>query len=131
MFKEIWKKNPGDMHMKTLKVIYCLLVIISSTNGRANNLEPINCQSESACISFYYPPMKLPEGNVFTGVCLFMGVWLALIPCPFWGWVSLVPCPFQGGGGYVQGMGTHPPPRYMGPEILWETVDKQVIRILL
>ena len=53
----------------------------------------------------YRPQTKLREGNVFTGVCL----------------------PTKGEGGYS----TPHPPRYMGHGILWDTVDKRSVRILL
>ena len=72
-------------------------------------------------ICSYYPPMKLREGNVFTGDCLSTegggsgtrslprGEWVSLVPMPFSG-VCLVPGPFWGVGmsrvcGYVQGCG--------------------------
>ena len=83
-------------------------------------------------ICSYYPPMKLREGNVFTGDCLSTegggsgtrslpgGEWVCLVPGPFLGGVGMFRvcgnvqgCSMSGevgiskGRGYVQ-RGTHP-----------------------
>ena len=63
------------------------------------------------CMHIYRTQAKLREGSVFTGVCLSTGC-------------------LSRGGGYVRGW-VVPPPRYMGPGILRDTVEKRVVRILL
>ena len=67
------------------------------------------------CMNFYSLPTKLREGNVFTSVCQSF--------CPQRGGMGISGPMSIPGGGYVQGVGTHPLATWT-----WDTVQKQVVR---
>ena len=68
-------------------------------------------------LNFYRPPTKLPEGNVFTSVCLSPGGigWASLVPGPFF-WEASIPGPRSLPGGEYAGGRWVPRGEYSGDE---------------
>ena len=90
-------------------------------------------------VDFYRPSMKLWEGNVFTGLCLFTGGISGSMSLPggyvhrmgmSGGWWACLEVDISKGGGYVlEGWVPTPPPP--GNGIQRDMVDMRTIRILL
>ena len=81
-----------NLRWKLIRQAVWMLLNMQRSNDVMSRLTSTKSTSDH-----YRPPMKLREGNVFTGVRV------SLVPGPFpgpwshvlsWGKVSLVPCPF-------------------------------------